>query len=80
MAGHDPDEVDFPWIEKSLLTSDTLCVHTNAGIVDVIVEGIRRITADAIAAATAEGRVLTLHAVVDKPDDGVSARVYPALI
>lgn len=58
----------------------TLGFHTNVGIDDVTVEGITRITADDIAAATAEGRVIKLLAVVDKTDDGVSARVYPALI
>ena len=26
----DPDEVDFPWIDKSLLTTDTMKVATNA--------------------------------------------------
>ena len=28
----DPDEVDFPWIDRSLLTSDTMAVATNADI------------------------------------------------
>ena len=52
----------------------TLGFHTNVGIDDVTVEGITRITADDIAAATAEGRVIKLLAVVDKTDDGASVR------
>lgn len=58
----------------------TLGFHTNVGIDDVTVEGITHITADDIAAATAEGKVVKLLAVVDHTEDGVSARVYPALI
>ena len=44
------------------------------------VEGITKITADDIAAATAENKVIKLLAVVENTDAGVSARVYPALI
>lgn len=58
----------------------TLAYHTNVGIDDVTVEGITHIDAADIAAASAEGRVIKLLAVVDKGDAGVSARVYPALI
>ena len=47
---------------------------------DVSVEGITKITADDIAAATAENKVIKLLAVVENTDAGVSARVYPALI
>lgn len=58
----------------------TLGFHTNVGIDDVTVEGITHITADDIAAATAENRVIKLLAVVANEPAGVSARVYPALI
>ena len=58
----------------------TLGFHTNVGIDDVTVEGITKITADDIAAATAEGKVIKLLAVVENGEAGVSARVYPALI
>jgi homoserine dehydrogenase len=58
----------------------TLAFHTNVGIDDVTVEGITRITADDIAAATAEHKVVKLLAVVSNTEAGVSARVYPALI
>ena len=44
------------------------------------VEGITKITADDIAAATAENKVIKLLAVVENGEAGVSARVYPALI
>ena len=43
-------------------------------------EGITKITADDIAAATAENKVIKLLAVVENGEAGVSARVYPALI
>ena len=58
----------------------TLGFHTNASIDDVTVEGITKITADDIAAATAEHKVVKLLAVVEDGEAGVSARVYPALI
>ena len=58
----------------------TLGFHTNVTIDDVSVEGITRITADDIAAATAENKVIKLLAVVENGEAGVSARVYPALI
>lgn len=58
----------------------TLGFHANVGIDDVTVEGITRITADDIAAATAEHKVVKLLAVVENGEAGVSARVYPALI
>ena len=122
----DPSETDpFPWIDKSVVTTDTMSVATNADIVveliggtgvarkfvlaaiesgasvvtankaaimatlgfhtnvtidDVSVEGITKITADDIAAATAENKVIKLLAVVENGEAGVSARVYPALI
>ncbi|KFF30527.1 homoserine dehydrogenase [Bifidobacterium bombi] len=58
----------------------SLAFHTDIGIDDVAVEGITRITSDDIAAATAEGKVVKLLAVVENGEAGVSARVYPALI
>ncbi|MBM6695949.1 homoserine dehydrogenase [Bifidobacterium pullorum subsp. saeculare] len=58
----------------------TLGFHANVGIDDVTVEGITKITADDIAAATAEHKVVKLLAVVENGEAGVSARVYPALI
>ncbi len=35
----DPNEVDFPWIDKSLLTSDTMSVVKNADIVVELIGG-----------------------------------------
>ena len=58
----------------------TLAFHTQVGIDDVSVEGITKITAADIAAATAEHKVIKLLAVVEHNEAGVSARVYPALI
>lgn len=58
----------------------TLGFHANVGIDDVTVEGITKVTADDIAAATAEHKVVKLLAVVENGEVGVSARVYPALI
>jgi homoserine dehydrogenase len=58
----------------------SLAFHTNIGIDDVTTEGITAISADDIAAASAEHKVVKLLAVVEHDDDGVSARVYPALI
>ena len=52
----------------------TLGFHTSVTIDDVSVEGITKIT------ATAEHKVIKLLAVVENSDEGVSARVYPALI
>ena len=57
-----------------------LGIVTNVTIDDVSVEGITKITADDIAAATAENKVIKLLAVVENGEAGVSARVYPALI
>lgn len=57
-----------------------LAFHTDVRIDDVPVEGITKITADDIAAATAEGKVIKLLAVVDQSEAGISARVYPALM
>ena len=58
----------------------TLGFHTSVTIDDVSVEGITKITADDIAAAAAEHKVIKLLAVVENGEAGVSARVYPALI
>ena len=62
------------------VTMATLGFHTSVTIDDVSVEGITKITADDIAAATAEHKVIKLLAVVENSEAGVSARVYPALI
>ena len=58
----------------------TLAFHTEVSIGDVGVEGITAITADDIAAASAEDKVVKLLAVVENNDAGISARVYPALL
>ncbi len=58
----------------------TLGFHTKVGIDDVTVEGITHIDAADIAAAKAEHKVIKLLAVVGRTEEGVSARVYPALI
>lgn len=58
----------------------SLAFHTPVSIDDVSMEGINLITADDIALATAEGKVIKLLAVVANDENGVSARVYPALI
>lgn len=58
----------------------TLAFHRDVRMDDVPVEGIRAITADDIAAAKTEHRVIKLLAVAERTDQGISARVYPALI
>ncbi|WEV72260.1 homoserine dehydrogenase [Bifidobacterium sp. ESL0790] len=58
----------------------TLAFHTPVSIDDVAVEGITKVTADDIAAAAAEHKVVKLLSVVENGENGVSARVYPALI
>ena len=58
----------------------TLAFHTDVRLDDVPVEGIRAITADDIAAARTEHRVIKLLAVAERSKQGISARVYPALI
>ena len=58
----------------------SLAFHTDVRISDVNVEGITKITADDIAAATAENKVIKLLAVCENTEAGISARVYPALI
>ena len=58
----------------------TLAFHTDVRMDDVPVEGIRTITADDIAAAQTEHRVIKLLAVAERGEQGISARVYPALI
>ena len=58
----------------------TLAFHTDVRLDDVPVEGIRAITADDIAAAQTEHRVIKLLAVAERGEQGISARVYPALI
>ncbi|MBF9314079.1 homoserine dehydrogenase [Bifidobacteriaceae bacterium NR002] len=65
----------------------TLAFQMPVSIDDVSVEGISAITAEDIAAASAEKRVIKLLAAVERHDgdgdgdgDGVSVSVYPALV
>ncbi len=63
----------------------TLAFQMPVSIDDVSVEGISAITAEDIAAASAEKRVIKLLAAVERngepgADDGVSVSVYPALV
>ena len=67
----------------SILAS--LAFHTRVGIDDVEVEGITRVTAEDMAQARREGRVIKLLAIAERRtgDDGregVSMRVHPAQI
>ena len=57
-----------------------LAFHTAVSIDQVPVEGITAITAADIAAASAEHKVIKLLAVAEHDDDGLSVRVYPALL
>ena len=58
----------------------TLAFHTEVTIDDVSTEGITSITADDIAAAAADDKVIKLLAVIENTEAGISARVYPALL
>ena len=58
----------------------TLAFQMPVSIDDVSVEGISAITAEDIAAAGAEDRVIKLLAAVERHDDGASVSVYPALV
>lgn len=58
----------------------TLAFHSNVTIDDVAVEGITAITADDIAAAKQEHKVVKLLAIVEEGERGVVAAVSPALI
>lgn len=58
----------------------TLAFQMPVGIDDVSVEGITAITAEDIAAAGAENRVIKLLAAVERHEDGVGVSVYPALV
>ncbi|RRR25822.1 homoserine dehydrogenase [Schaalia georgiae] len=67
----------------SILAS--LAFHTRVGIDDVEVEGITRVTAEDMAQARREGRVIKLLAIAqrctgDDGREGVSMRVHPAQI
>ena len=74
------DEMTTKGLQFDDVLMATLGFHTSVTIDDVSVEGITKITADDIAAATAEHKVIKLLAVVENGEAGVSARVYPALI
>jgi homoserine dehydrogenase len=60
----------------------TLAFHTRVTAADVYCEGMRRVTASDIAAATGIGCVIKLLAICERTGDpeSVSARVYPAMI
>ncbi|QPL05926.1 MULTISPECIES: homoserine dehydrogenase [Actinomyces] len=63
----------------------SLAFHTRVGIDDVLVEGIRSITAEDIREAHASGCELKLLAIaqrvaLDDAAEGVSVRVHPALV
>ncbi|MCS6710928.1 homoserine dehydrogenase [Brachybacterium sp. EF45031] len=68
--------------KASILAS--LAFHTRVGIQDVHCEGITRVRAEDIAAATRMGRVIKLLSIVERVEgpegERVSARVYPALL
>lgn len=57
-----------------------LSFHTDVRIDDVNTEGISKIDAGDIAAATAMHRVIKLLAVVSRTEKGITAGVYPAMI
>lgn len=58
----------------------SLAFHSEFTIDDVHCEGITAITADDVAAATADGYVIKLLAVCEKDGEGVNIRVNPTLI
>lgn len=63
----------------------SLAFHTRVGMGDVHAEGITRVSADDIAAASRMGRVVKLLSIVERLEDAdgterVSARVYPTMI
>lgn len=58
----------------------SLAFHSRVALEDVHVHGIRDITADDIAAATAGGYVVKLIATAKRRDEGIEASVAPTLI
>lgn len=58
----------------------SLAFHTEVPLEKVYREGITKITREQMAAAKENGYVIKLLAICERLDEGVSARVYPALI
>jgi homoserine dehydrogenase len=58
----------------------SLAFHTRVRIDDVSREGISSVTADDVAWAAQTGHVIKLLAICEVTDEGVSARVHPALV
>src|SRR5215468_4766928 len=58
----------------------SLAFHTRVRAVDVYREGITDVTASDVASAHAMGSTIKLLCIAEQSDDGVSVRVYPAMI
>ncbi|MCX8529483.1 MAG: homoserine dehydrogenase [Rhodoluna sp.] len=58
----------------------SLAFHTEVPLENVYREGITKITREQMSAAKENGYVIKLLAICERLDEGVSARVYPALI
>ncbi|MEY4310537.1 MAG: hypothetical protein RLZ71_463, partial [Actinomycetota bacterium] len=58
----------------------SLAFHTEVPLDKVYREGITKITKEQMTAAKENGYVIKLLAICERVDEGVSARVYPALI
>lgn len=58
----------------------SLAFHTRVSLDAVHREGISAITADDVASAERTGHVIKLLAIAERTDDGVLARVHPALV
>ena len=58
----------------------SLAFHTEVPLEKVYREGITKITREQMSAAKENGYVIKLLAICERLDEGVSARVYPALI
>jgi homoserine dehydrogenase len=58
----------------------SLAFHTRVSTADVYRQGITAVTAADIASARALGCVVKLLAICERCDDGISARVHPAMI
>lgn len=58
----------------------SLAFHTRVSLGDVMIEGVRRVTADDVAWAARTGHTLKLLAIAERGKDGVTARVHPALV
>lgn len=58
----------------------SLAFHTRVSPSDVYCEGITKVTADDVARAQQDGRVIKLLAIAERTSEGVLVRVHPALI